>query len=1022
MNGNNNANQLNQITLCSYNVKNYDDVKYDAVKSLFESCTFLLVQETWLSETEFIRRFKNDFPNSECISSNKMDLKEIGPGRRYGGVGICHHSNINCRIENLNTNSKCICAQIVTISNLSLLLINVYMPCSDNRDKLDEYSDILEEVSILCLNSTTQYIIIGGDFNADPIRQDGRTKIFKEFISQENLFNVLNLDIANVPYTFYKENGPDMAPSTSTIDHFIITPNIKNSVVQYETQHLHNNFSDHIPLLITLKIDVEFHKTYEREFNPSVAWYKCSDDNITQYQTELDLLLLEINPRHEAWKCKDYSCTKHNDYIKNIHSKIVQISKMASEKTLPHTSQNKDLKIIPGWNEHVKEHAERAKMWHNIWRNSGRPSHGYLANIRRKTRLKYHYTLRRVVKDNIRIRNEKMGEAISENNDRTLWNEVKKMTKTNNRLPNIMDGKTGPVDITNIFTNKYENLYNTVGYSSQDYNRLSAEINSRIKNECKVNPYNKYHSHTITMNDVVNAIDDLKQGKKEENGLYSNHFKHGTKRMMIILALFFNSMVVHGIAPDEMHLGTMIPLIKDTRGKKQCSDNYRALTIGTGLAKILDIIILNQQKDKLETSYLQFGFKKKSSTTMCTFMALETIERYTKSGSEVHVLLLDASKAFDRVDYIKLFDKLLDRGMCPLTVRLLFSMYTQQKLQVKWDNHISDSFNVTNGVRQGGVLSPLLFSVFVDELLEKLKKKGIGCHIDHLFTGALGYADDIILVCPSVTAMNEMIKICENYANEHNILFNGKKSKYLIFGNYKYNPTIRVNNEPVPRCDNAIHLGHLLDTKNTKNALIEESIKGFNKSFYGFMSKFDGCNTTVRNKLFHQYCSSMYGSQLWDLTNKNVENMCIQWRNAHRRVLSVPGRTHCDLLPLIADNIPLEVKLDCKYIGFFKSVSTSDNELLKYVAKCKLFDHSSTLGRNMTHLIHKYDLQIDDFHSLSRSKINEWCYNRWFTEINMDYFAYAQIIRELIIMKENRCTRLFSNNDCNFIIDYLCII
>ena len=256
-------------------------------------------------------------------------------------------------------------------------------------------------------------------------------------------------------------------------------------------------------------------------------------------------------------------------------------------------------------------------------------------------------------------------------------------------------------------------MYNTVGYSTQDYNRLSAEINSRIENECKVNPYNKYHSHTITMNDVVNAIDDLKQGKKEENGLCSNHFKHGTKRMMIILALFFNSMVVHGIAPDEMLLGTMIPLIKDTRGKKQCSDNYRALTIGTGLAKILDIIILNQQKDKLETSYLQFGFKKKSSTTMCTFMALETIERYTKSGSEVHVLLLDASKAFDRVDYIKLFDKLLDRGMCPLTVRLLFSMYTQQELQVKWVNHISDRFNVTNGVRQGRVLSPLLFSFFL---------------------------------------------------------------------------------------------------------------------------------------------------------------------------------------------------------------------------------------------------------------------------------------------------------------------
>ena len=481
-------------------------------------------------------------------------------------------------------------------------------------------------------------------------------------------------------------------------------------------------------------------------------------------------------------------------------------------------------------------------------------------------------------------------------------------------------------------------------------------------------------------------------------------------------------MLVHGIAPDELLLGTMIPLIKDTRGQKQCSDNYRALTIGTGMAKILDIVILNQQKDKLSTSNLQFGFKEKSSTTMCTFMALETIERYNNSGSEVHVVLLDASKAFDRVDYIKLFNKLLDRGMCPLTVRLLLTMYTKQKLQVKWNNHISNTFDVTNGVRQGGVLSPLLFSVYVDELLEKLKNKGIECSINHILTGALGYTDDIILICPSATAMKEMIKMCEDYAKDHNILFNGKKSKYLIFGEYKYNPIITVNNEIVPRCDSAIHLGHLLNTKNTRNAMIEHSIKEFNKSFYGFISKFDGCNTTVKSRLFHQYCSSMYGSQLWDLTNQNVEDICIQWRKKLRQVLSVSNMTHCDLLPLITDNMPIKVQLDCKYIGFYKSIAHSDNDLVRYVAKCKLYDHASTLGRNMTYLIHKYELQVEDMLTLSKNKIKEHCYNKWINQIKEEYITYSLIIKEMIMMKENRTVRLFSNTDCNFIIDFLCII
>ena len=79
---------------------------------------------------------------------------------------------------------------------------------------------------------------------------------------------------------------------------------------------------------------------------------------------------------------------------------------------------------------------------------------------------------------------------------------------------------------------------------------------------------------------------------------------------------------------------------------------------------------------------------------------------------------------------------MLRKGMCPLTVRLLLNMYTQQKLQVKWNNILTQQFDVTNGVRQGGVLSPLFFSLYIDDLLEKLKNNGTGCHIGYTFVGA----------------------------------------------------------------------------------------------------------------------------------------------------------------------------------------------------------------------------------------------------------------------------------------------
>ena len=901
------------------------------------------------------------------------------------------------------------------------------MPCSDNIEALEEYSSILQEISSICIKSSTQFLVLGGDWNADPSRKDGRTKLFKEFIANENLMNVLDLDIANVPYTYESSRQIGVPPSISKIDHFLISPNLINSVSCYESIFLHNNFSDHIPLMLKLNIDVKFHETYEREFKPSVAWHKCNNRSIDTYKCKLDQLLLKINPQHDALKCRNYKCTLHKNYIQTLYKELIECCCDASKKCLPHTSlknDNKRSKTIPGWNEYVKEHAEKAKIWHDVWIECGKPRQGDVANERRKTKLKYHYAIRYVKKENIRLRNVRMGEAISENNDRLLWTEVKKMSSTNNKLPTVMDGQNGIEEISKIFSTKYESLYKSVGFCTQEMNRLSNDIESHIDNGCPSEGMLSNHSHTITVNEVKEAVNSLKSDKKEENGLYSNHFKFGSDRLFVIIALLFNCMLIHGIAPDDLLLGTMIPLIKDSRGNKQCSDNYRSLTIGTGLSKLLDIIIQKQQSAALSASDLQFGFKANSSTSMCTFMVLETIEYYKSRGGNVHVLLLDASKAFDRVNYIKLFDKLLSKGMCPLTVRLLLSMYTNQKLQVKWNSRLSSKFDVTNGVRQGGVLSPLLFSLYVDDLLVKLKENGIGCNIGQHFVGAFGYADDLILLSPTVYGMEIMIKICEDYADEHSIIFNGKKSMYLVFGKYRYNPILKVNNEIVPRCESAMHLGHLLHTENTNMALVEYAMNSFNASYHGFMSRFGSCNNITKSKLLHQYCSAMYGSQLWDLTSKSVDKICTQWRKAHRCVLSVPYNTHCDLLPLIAQSRPMDLILDCKYMNFIKSIITSNNIIVKYMAVNRLNDNTSIVRRNMTHLIYKYDLVMDDVLTYSKDKMKKHCYAKWLAGIDIEYPRYAQIVRDMTTVKEyrNRTEEEFSDDECNFVINFVCTI
>ena len=115
---------------------------------------------------------------------------------------------------------------------------------------------------------------------------------------------------------------------------------------------------------------------------------------------------------------------------------------------------------------------------------------------------------------------------------------------------------------------------------------------------------------------------------------------------------------------------------------------------------------------------------------------------------------------------------MIKRKMCPLIVRLLLYMYTNQSLVVKWNGFYSERFKVTNGVKQGGILSPSLFCIYINDLLDILKEKGIGCYIGSNYCGALSYADDLILMCPSIQGTQEMLNVCEKYANTHKIKFN----------------------------------------------------------------------------------------------------------------------------------------------------------------------------------------------------------------------------------------------------------
>ena len=122
--------------------------------------------------------------------------------------------------------------------------------------------------------------------------------------------------------------------------------------------------------------------------------------------------------------------------------------------------------------------------------------------------------------------------------------------------------------------------------------------------------------------------------------------------------------------------------------------------------------------------------------------------------------MLDASKAFDRVRYCKLLNELLDHAISPVVLRMLIYMYMNQTLRVQWYQTLTSSFQVCNGVKQGGILSPILFVVYIHSLLGRLEQSGVCCHIVGHFVGALAYADDVTLVAPSRSGIRTLINVC----------------------------------------------------------------------------------------------------------------------------------------------------------------------------------------------------------------------------------------------------------------------
>ncbi len=149
--------------------------------------------------------------------------------------------------------------------------------------------------------------------------------------------------------------------------------------------------------------------------------------------------------------------------------------------------------------------------------------------------------------------------------------------------------------------------------------------------------------------------------------------------------------------------------------------------------------------------------------------------------------------------------------MSPLVLRLLSVLYTSQTLQVRWKSFIGNSFSVSNGVKQGGLLSPVLLDVYIDELLKKMGLVVIWeVHLWVMYH---------LLLMPTHKGLKTLICICEEYAAEYDIKLNGANSKHMVYKGRNcvvHHKNAFINGDKVDCVVTADHLGHRLSTVDKK--------------------------------------------------------------------------------------------------------------------------------------------------------------------------------------------------------------
>ena len=747
--------------------------------------------------------------------------------------------------------------------------------------------------------------------------------------------------------TFHGFNG------SSIVDYCICSSELLKDVLFFKVNEFDGIFSDHNQITVSIQSYFCYQDNKCQRHGPrTLKWNESQKQVFTNNILHLDKSIISNNIS-SIIQNNDLS---DNDKVDKLISDFSSVLHKASNISPAKNVKSKRKRIIkkkPWFDNdclvlfrHVRYLGKQVA--NNIWDKSLRLKF-YSENKKYKRAIKKKHKL---FKSNIfkqLLESEK-------NNPKDFWNTVN----------SLMDKfKTDPsADISqDEWASYFKKLLN---------NSKNVDINNEIDNNTLYNFENNGLNNYIKEVEILKAVKSLKSGKSCGIDQISNEMLQLSCHTFIKeYTSIFNFILRNGIYPNIWKENIIKPIYKG--GGNLNPSNYRGIALSSCFSKLFNRVLFNRLDDFIENNnilcYEQIGFKKSCRTSDHVLTLKTLIDKAFKSCKYLYVCFIDLSKAFDTVNRAHLFHKLKMYNINGLFLNIIKDMYNGLICSVKTREGLSENFTTNVGVKQGCILSPTLFSLYLNDLCKSFDSSCDKVVLGDSEISCLMYADDIVLLSNSSAGLQNLLNKFNSFCVRWDLTVNIDKTKIIIFNksgkvlkNYKF----MYNECKIELVNEYKYLGIIFKPSGTFSHAIKYLCNKANKAAFCIRKALfsDKMNVQLYLKLYENcvkpillYCSEIFSIDNlipWKdklecryenfIPEKNQLKLCKSLLGVHRSATNNAVRAELGMFPLAIFGLKQSV-------SFWLHVLHSSKNSLVYKAYTESINFHKGFGNNLKILL-----------------------------------------------------------------------